>query len=203
MRRALSGDEAALHVLAAATFPLACPPGSTESDQRDFIAEHLSEESFARHLRDPERAIFVALPGGSEDGSEGGSADGSEGGSADGSEGGSARSFLGYTMLVFGEPTDPQVRRAIKGRPAAELSKCYALPSAHGKGIAAQLVAASVAEASARGARTLWLGVNEENTRAQRFYAKQGFAVTGTKQFQVGSRLENDFVLAMPISSNS
>ncbi|MBA8815462.1 tRNA (guanine37-N1)-methyltransferase [Microbacterium halimionae] len=178
MRRALSGDEAALHVLAAATFPLACPPGSTESDQREFIAAHLSEKSFTQHLNDPDRVIFVDVS--DEDSDNHGS-------------------FLGYTMLVFGEPADAQVRRVVTERPAAELSKCYALPSTHGTGIAAQLVAASVAEASARGARTLWLGVNEENARAQRFYAKQGFSVVGTKQFQVGSRLENDLVLARPL----
>ena len=38
IRRAGPADAAALHELAAATFPLACPPGSTAEDQRRFIA---------------------------------------------------------------------------------------------------------------------------------------------------------------------
>ena len=48
--------------------------------------------------------------------------------------------------------------------------------------------------ARARGAAGVWLGVNEENARANRFYQKQGFALVGRKRFLVGDRWEDDFV---------
>ncbi len=64
-------------------------------------------------------------------------------------------------------------------------------PSPH---VAPALVIASVAAARARGAVSLWLGVNQENGRANRFYEKQGFALVGTKRFLVGTRFEDDFV---------
>jgi diamine N-acetyltransferase len=173
IRRAREGDAQALHALAAVTFPLACPPGSTEADQRAFVDAHLSTAAFGGYLADPARVVLL-----DED--------------ADGRA-------VGYTMLVVGPPADADVRAAVPGTDVAELSKCYALPDAHGTGVAGALVTATLAEAAARGAATVWLGVNEENARAQRFYAKHGFAVVGTKRFQVGSRLERDLVLARPL----
>ena len=58
---------------------------------------------------------------------------------------------------------------------------------------------ASVGCARELGARCVWLGVNQENERAQRFYRKHGFEVTGTKTFQLGARTESDYVLVRPL----
>jgi len=167
IRPATTDDAALLHRVAAETFPLACPPHTTEESIAAFIAEHLSQAAFARYLADAERALFVA--------------------EADGEP-------AGYTMVVFGEPGDADVAASVTARPTAELSKVYVREGFHGAGVAAALVDASVAAARDRGARTLWLGVNQENERANRFYAKQGFELVGTKRFLVGDRLEDDFV---------
>ena len=53
---------------------------------------------------------------------------------------------------------------------------------------------ASIQTARGRGAAGLWLGVNQENAKANRFYEKHGFARVGTKRFLVGDRYEDDFV---------
>jgi len=53
----------------------------------------------------------------------------------------------------------------------------------------------SLDEGRARGAAGMWLGVNQLNERAQRFYLRHGFAVVGVKHFLVGARLEDDYVL--------
>ena len=97
-------------------------------------------------------------------------------------------------MLVVGEPTDADVAAALTARPTAELSKCYVAPGHHGAGIAAALMTATLDEAAARGAVAVWLGVNQENAKAQRFYEKSGFARVGVKRFLVGDRYEDDFV---------
>ncbi len=172
VRPALPADAAALAHVAAVTFPLACPPDSTPQAQQDFIRTVLSVDRFTDYLADPARMLLVAT---------------------DPAEGGE---LLGYTMLVDGDPTDAEVRAVITLRPTIELSKCYVLPGHHGQGVASGLMTASLQAARERGALGIWLGVNQLNGRAQAFYQRHGFARVGTKHFQVGDRLEDDFVLA-------
>jgi ribosomal protein S18 acetylase RimI-like enzyme len=171
IRPAVRADLGALAALAALTFPLACPPGSTAQDQQEFIDAVLSTERFAEYLEDPHRILLVA-----EDGD-----------------------LVGYTMLVAGEPTDDDVRAALHLRPTIELSKCYVHPDHHGAGIANALMSASLEAARDRGAQGIWLGVNQQNARAQAFYVRSGFAIVGTKHFTVGARVEDDYVLERPL----
>jgi len=167
IRSALPTDAAALAAVAAVTFPLACPPHTSDQAKADFIAKNLTEVSFDGYLADRDRALFLA-----ELDSE----------------------AVGYTMLVFGEPQDSDVAAAITLRPTVELSKVYVLPGHHGAGVSSALLEASLDEARARGALDIWLGVNEENVRANRFYEKSGFVRVGMKKFLVGERWEDDFV---------
>jgi diamine N-acetyltransferase len=167
IRPATADDAELLALVAAETFPLACPPHTTAEAIADFIAANLSVDSFRGYLADPERELFVALE---ED------------------------EPAGYTMLVYGEPTDADVAAAVSVRPTAELSKVYVRQAFHGTGLSRELVERSVQAARERGAISLWLGVNQENERANRFYAKSGFERVGTKRFLVGDRYEDDFV---------
>ena len=172
MRETVPDDAELLHRLAAATFALACPPHTTLEAIKDFIGTVLSEASFAKYLADPQRVLFVA-----ED------------------EGVAA----GYTMVVFGEPADADAAAAVTARPTAELSKIYVLEGHHGQGIAQALMQRSLDCARERGAASMWLGVNQENERANRFYEKSGFAKVGTKRFLVGDRYEDDFVRSLEL----
>lgn len=176
IRRATVQDAAPLHEVAAATFRLACPPHTTQASIDDFVARNLSETSFAGYLTDRNRTLFLATEEGIP---------------------------VGYTMVIFGEPTDVDVAAAITIRPTAELSKIYVREGHHGAGLAGQLAAASIGAAEERGARGIWLGVNQENVRANRFYEKQGFALVGTKKFLVGERYEDDFVRERPIGADA
>jgi ribosomal protein S18 acetylase RimI-like enzyme len=105
----------------------------------------------------------------------------------------------GYAMLIRGVLDDADVQRAVAPRPAVELSKMYVVPDGHGAGVSAALMAAALDAARALAAACVWLGVNQENQRAQRFYVKQGFAVRGTKTFRLGGHLENDYVMVRPL----
>jgi ribosomal protein S18 acetylase RimI-like enzyme len=167
VRPAVAADAGALADVAAATFALACPPHVTPGSIATFIADVLSFDCFARYLVDPQRDLFVA--------------------DADGTT-------AGYAMLVAGEPGDAEVRAALTLRPTVELSKIYVLPEHHGAGASRMLMEASLDAGRARGAVGAWLGVNQLNERAQRFYTKSGFSRVGTKRFLVGARYEDDFV---------
>ncbi|KQX05442.1 MULTISPECIES: GNAT family N-acetyltransferase [unclassified Leifsonia] len=174
IRTATTADADTLAELAAATFALACPPHTTAEAIAAFIAAHLSRDSFDAHLSDPSRVLLIAEQQSATD---------------------PASVAVGYTMLVFAEPTDVAVAAAIGIRPTVELSKFYTRASTHGTGVSGPLMAATLVAAGEREARGAWLGVNQENARAIRFYEKSGFARVGTKHFLVGDRHEDDFVL--------
>jgi len=168
IRVATAADASALAELAAATFQLACPPETTAQAVADHLRDVLAERNFDAVLADPDRVVLVA-----HSGSE----------------------LHGYTVLAFEEPTDADVTAVIGIRPTVELSKCYVLAARHGGGIATALMSATLQAARERGAAGAWLGVNELNARAIRFYRKHGFTEVGRKTFALGGVLENDFVL--------
>jgi ribosomal protein S18 acetylase RimI-like enzyme len=167
VRRAVPSDAAELARVAAITFPLACPPSTTEAAKAHFIATKLSREAFDAYLASPDHIVLVAEVDGAS---------------------------AGYTMLITGDPADPDVAAAVAARPTIELSKVYVMPEQHGTGVAAALMDASVAAARATGASSMWLGVNTENARANRFYEKSGFRIVGAKKFRLGDVDEDDFV---------
>lgn len=94
--------------------------------------------------------------------------------------------IVGYAMLI-------------RGSSGVELSKMYVMAGHHGTGVAAALMQSGIAWAARTGAESVWLGVNQKNDRAQRFYRKHGFDITGTRAFQLGNRTECDYVMARPL----
>ena len=170
IRIASPADAAALAELAADTFPLACPPSTTAEAIAAFIAENFTVERMGEYLADVDRTLLVAEE-------------------PDGH-------LVGYSMLVAGEPADADAAAAVGARPAIELSKFYTRALAHGSGVVAgPLMEATLEAAAVAGVATVWLGVNEENARAIRFYEKHGFAKVGRKHFRLGDREEDDWVL--------
>ena len=155
IRPATRDDAAALHWIAALTFPLACTPETSGREQADDVAEHLSEAAFVGHLTDPAYIVLVA-----EDAVHG--------------------EAIGYSVLAIAEPTDPDVVAAIRIRPTIELSRMYVHPERHGTGLADRLMTATLEAARVTGAAGVWLGVSVENDRANAFYARHGFAEVGT-----------------------
>ncbi|MEG3614147.1 N-acetyltransferase [Isoptericola haloaureus] len=167
-------DEAAeLAWLAALTFPLACPPGTSTATMARHIAEHLSPERFRAWSRDPGCALLVA----------------------DGGE-----SPAGYVLLLRGEPDGDAERDVLRSTvgpgPYVELSKIYVHPARQGDGTANALMAAAVRTADEIAPdRPFWLGTNGDNLRAQAFYRKHGFTVVGSRTYDVGGVQHDDVVM--------
>ncbi|MEZ5211455.1 N-acetyltransferase [Gordonia sp. (in: high G+C Gram-positive bacteria)] len=162
--------------VAAATFPLACPPHSTADDVAAHIADHLAAQHFSSWITDAHHEVIVARAG-------------------------SRGAVIGYALLVHAASTDDDVRAAVPGGPITEISKMYVLPEHHGSADpdgtppAHLLMTAALDAARARGSATAWLGVNQLNARAQRYYRKMGFAVAGTKSFTLNGTVEHDYVM--------
>ncbi len=163
-----SVDARDLAAVAAQTFPLACPPTTDPQNIASFVDTNLSAARFAEYLTDPGRAVLSARH-------------------ADG--------IIGYAMLIRPVADGGDVQEAVRLRPAAELSKMYVLPDYHGAGVSTALMDLALATAEHWGVRCVWLGVNQQNQRAQRFYAKSGFTIAGTRTFQLGARRESDYVM--------
>lgn len=168
---AVEADLPELADVAAATFPLACPASASPDDIAAFIAANLSAGRFAEYIAGPQRAVLVAR------------------------DDAAGPRILAYAMLIHGIPDDPDVQRAVTVAPSVELSKMYVLPDSHGGAVSAALMQAALGYSSMHGAASVWLGVNQQNQRAQRFYAKHGFTVVGTKSFRLGSGIEQDYVM--------
>lgn len=169
VRRANEADAAGLSRLAALTFPLACTPQTPADLLAAHIATRLDPASFRSHVGDPACTLLLA-----EDGTGG--------------------DPVGYTMLVLEEPSDPDVARAIRHRPTVELVRFYVHPEHHGSGTAGLLMEHTLAAAAGTEARGAWLGVSEENARANAFYARHGFEPVGRKRFHIGDAWEDDVV---------
>ncbi len=92
--------------------------------------------------------------------------------------------MVGYAMVIRADDDA-----------CAELSKIYVLPYHHGSGMAPALMRRALNVARGWGVQRVWLGVNQENQRAQRFYSKYGFRINGTRTFQVGAQVENVFIM--------
>ena len=169
IRPAGPGDAEALSDVAAATFRLACPPTTDEAAIALFIDQNLTVANFAEHLADPNRALLLAEDGGRA---------------------------VGYAMLVFGDPYDEAVAAVVPERPAVELSKIYVREDAMGGGLATALMSRCLDVAREGGGAAIWLGTNQGNDRALRFYAKSGFEIVGPRRFWVGDHWEDDHILA-------
>lgn len=106
----------------------------------------------------------------------------------------SGEEAIGYAQLREGE-----VPGCVTGPGAIELWRFYVLREWHGQGIAQALMERVRAEAVARGAATLWLGVWDQNPRAQAFYRKCGFVEVGDHVFLFGTDPQRDLVMEMKL----
>ncbi|MFZ2510701.1 MAG: GNAT family N-acetyltransferase [Gordonia sp. (in: high G+C Gram-positive bacteria)] len=160
--------------VAAVTFPLACPAHSTRDDIAAHIARSLAPHQCEHWINDPGYTVLVVREN-------------------------IGSPLIGYALLIHGAPIDDDVRAAVPGDAVTEISKMYVLPhhhGPHGGRPAHRLMEAALDAARTHGSTTAWLGVNQLNERAQRYYAKMGFARVGTKSFHMNGIVEHDYVLA-------
>jgi len=81
-----------------------------------------------------------------------------------------------------------------------EIARIYVTAGYHGRGIGAALMNACLERGRELGAQTIWLGVWENNQRAQAFYRRFGFVECGDHEFVLGSDRQRDIVMSRSLT---
>lgn len=187
---AAPADASELAEVAAATFPMACPPEITDRQINTFLETSLSDKQFAHWLAHGEESLVITARG------------------AGGEAGDCAERILGYALVHL--PRTGHAREAFSSTtitssqaPAetpAYLSKLYVLAEWHGSGLGAALLDQVCQALAERGIDHVLLGTNVGNKRARKFYKKTGFRQIGTRNFTVGDHVCVDVVLIKNLS---
>ena len=97
---------------------------------------------------------------------------------------------IGYAHLRTGKTpacvSDPQ---------AIELVRLYVSSAFQGSGVGGRLMDVCLTEARQAGHRTIWLGVWQQNARAQAFYNRWNFSIVGEHVFQLGDDRQMDWLM--------
>lgn len=83
----------------------------------------------------------------------------------------------------------------LAGKKHIEVERIYVLPALKGGGIGRQMIEHTLNTAKEQGYDTIWLGVWEQNTKAQAFYTKMGFTVFGEHLFVLGTDEQRDWLM--------
>lgn len=168
---ATGADIADLADLAARTFPLACPPDLPATAITAFVEQELSADALAAHLADPDADLLIARD--------------------------PDLRAVGYALSLH-RPAPAGIARLIgTGDPVTYLSKLYVRAGTHGGGTGRALFERLRERARERGSRLVWLGTNQQNVQAQRFYTRVGFERAGTRTFEVGGLPQEDFIYVL------
>lgn len=102
----------------------------------------------------------------------------------------------GYAKVRINE----EVKKVLKEK-AIELERIYVSSSFQGKKVGASLLQTCLDHARENGFRWIWLGVWENNHKAQNFYAKWGFEKFGEHVFQMGDDPQTDWIMKKQIGN--
>lgn len=101
--------------------------------------------------------------------------------------------FMGFCMIRFGSREEH-----IKGPdPVAEILRFYISKSYIGRGVAKILMDRAMEILQEYKTSVVWLGVWENNQRAQKFYKKYGFQDVGYHDFVIGTTVDRDLLFQL------
>jgi ribosomal protein S18 acetylase RimI-like enzyme len=104
--------------------------------------------------------------------------------------------FAGDKIAGFAQLLDGKPEACVTGKRPIELLRLYVDSAWHGKGLAHELMEQAVSLATQGNFATLWLGVWEENHRAQAFYRKWNFQECGDHVFVLGTDPQRDLIFS-------
>ena len=97
---------------------------------------------------------------------------------------------VGYIKLNYGN-----AQAEYQEADGVEVSRLYIHADHQGKKIGNQLLDFAINKSKEDGLKYIWLGVWDQNSAAERFYARNGFKPVGTHAFVVGTDVQNDILM--------
>lgn len=107
----------------------------------------------------------------------------------------------GGTLIAFAQLRWSEAPGCVSAISPGEIQRLYVSKSWHGKGIAQDLMTASLIEMKTRESDVVWLGVWERNPRAIAFYKKFGFEEVGSHVFALGRDPQRDIIMVRLVST--
>ncbi len=104
--------------------------------------------------------------------------------------------LIGYAKLRT-DRTYPQ----LNNESSIEIERIYVRHKYHGIKAGKALMNKSLEIAHAKNYKWMWLGVNQENTKAINFYKNYGFVIDGTKTFKLGNVIDDDYLMKLKLQS--
>ena len=103
------------------------------------------------------------------------------------------------TLIGFAQLRWDETPACVRAKSPGEIHRLYVVDQWHGKGVAQELMNASIEEMKIHGSDIVWLGVWERNPKAKAFYRKFGFVEVGDHTFSVGEDPQRDIIMARPV----
>ncbi|TVY62920.1 Spermidine/spermine N(1)-acetyltransferase [Lachnellula suecica] len=169
LRPALPTDAPQISRLGHSVFTTAFGHAIPAADLASYLASTYSASALAGDIANPNITTVVACSNGEEDGGE---------------------------VVAFAQLTEGTMEKCVEDcESPVELQRLYVLGEWAGKGIGKMLMERMVEIARQKGKKTLWLGVWEENVKAQAVYKKFGFERVGEHKFVIGSKVDTDWIM--------
>ena len=170
IRAAVSSDAAALAILARTTFCDTFAYLYAATDLDAYLSGPLSDASTAAMITDSDKLVRVAE--------------------------GKSGALIGFCVLNLSLTLDyePAPRRAL------ELSKLYLTSDAKGTGLADTFMAWVNMAAADGGYDEIALSVYCDNVRAQKFYARHGYAKFADSYFMVGNHRDDEHLMRKDVT---
>jgi ribosomal protein S18 acetylase RimI-like enzyme len=110
-----------------------------------------------------------------------------------------ADTVVGFVQLTRGT-TEPCLDSSLRN---IELQRLYVHPICHGTGIGRLLMEAAEEIAKCEEFDVMWLGVWEENFKAQKVYERLGYSRVGEHGFKMGETIQVDWILTKPVGKRT
>ncbi|KAJ2955071.1 hypothetical protein NQZ79_g8868 [Umbelopsis isabellina] len=164
-RNANVADAEAISHIGTKVFDLSFGHAIPEPDLKMYLEQSYSVEAFSSEISNPLKNFIVACN--------------------------EQQCVVGFAQLTSGT-SDPCLNNVVL---PIELQRIYVHQDYHKMGIGKLLMEAAEDMARSLGFKHIWLGVWEENRRAQKVYASAGYEQVGVHDFQVGSCIHIDWIL--------
>ncbi|SJX65297.1 uncharacterized protein SRS1_16120 [Sporisorium reilianum f. sp. reilianum] len=142
-------------------------------DTDDYLKTSYSTDRIQSEVQDPTTYLFYVARDGSTD------------------------QLLGFVQL---NRTSHEPCLRVKPPHTIQVQRIYTHSKAQGRGVGSQLMAKALSYAVEQGYKAIWLGVWQDNLKAQKFYLQtHGFERVGSHDFTMGSCMQTDWILQRPL----